>query len=120
MIGPAPNMTVMVLGLSSFDLNESLRISWSSLSEILTPLKSGTPINKVSQNFINWSSEYSVYIAGHISRLANQTSQHRMIDVTDFHKRAIARGGAHQLTFLLYRPFRHSKYRTNAGAIYGS
>jgi hypothetical protein len=108
-------MTVMVLGLANFNLDES-ETSWSSLKELLTPLKSGVAITKVSQNFIDWSSAYSVTIAGHLSGMADQTNTERMIDVTDYHKKVINSGGS-KLTFVLYRPFRHPEYITGAGPI---
>jgi hypothetical protein len=115
LIGTAPNMTVTVLGLYDFKTNES-SMTWNSLDEVLTPLKSGTTIEKISQNFIKWSSSFYWFtIAGHITGVAGEPAT-RMIDVTDYHKGVLARKGK-KLTFLLYRPFRHSEYTTGAGLI---
>lgn len=86
--------------------------SWNSLPTLLNPLASGTAISSISQNFVNWNSSANFYIAGHF--LVNQISnQLKRIDVTDYVNQVISLGG-NQLTFLIYRPFRHPFYNTTS------
>jgi hypothetical protein len=103
-----------VLGIrnsSALNLNNN-SASWNSLPTLLNPLASGTAISSISQNFVNWNSSANFYIAGHF--LVNQISnQLKRIDVTDYVNQVISLGG-NQLTFLIYRPFRHPFYNTTS------
>jgi hypothetical protein len=113
-VGTATNMTLMILGLSSsFGLQSNP--TWSSLStqttgfDILAPLASGSVINTVGQNFINWSSGSNPVIAGHVTANAVNLNQDRLIDVTEY-ANSVYRSGGTRLSFVLYRPFRHPAY----------
>ena len=103
-----------VLGIrnsSALNLNNRT-VTWNSLPSLLNPLASGTVISSVSQNFVNWNSSVDFCIAGHflIKQISNQ---HRKIDVTEYVNQVISSGG-NQLTFLIYRPFRHPFYNTTS------
>ncbi len=113
-IGNAKNVTLMILGLSS-SFGLQLNPTWSSLStrnsgyDILTPLASGLVINRVAQNFINWSSGANPVIAGHVTANSVNLNQDRIVDVTEYANSVYKTGGT-LLSFILYRPFRHPAY----------
>jgi hypothetical protein len=104
-----------VLGIrnsSALNLNNNNTVTWNGLPSLLNPLVSGTVISNISQNFVNWNSSVDFSIAGHflIKQISNQ---HKKIDVTEYVNQVISSGG-NQLTFLIYRPFRHPFYNTTS------
>ena len=103
---------LIVLGIrnqSAVNLTNN-SVAWNALSSLLNPLASGTLINSVSQNFVNWNSSANFYIADHLS-VNQMNNQIKQIDVTDYVKQVINLGGS-QLTFVIYRPFRHPAYQS--------
>jgi hypothetical protein len=83
---------------------------------ILKPLASGTLIDTINKNFINWASSSDIAIVGHISAPRAVSNQDRIIDVTEY-VREMLRSGQNVFTFVLYRPFRNPAYATAAGTI---
>ncbi len=114
---------LVILGLrnSSNRWNETTS-SWNSLSSsssglnILKPLASGSLIDTINKNFINWASSSNIAIVGHLSASKGAKNQVRLIDVTEY-VRDMLKSGQTVLTFVLYRPFRNPAYSTSAGTI---
>jgi hypothetical protein len=112
----------LVLGLSNpnVTLDES-NASWDSLSSvgkglnILMPLSSGTVIDSISKNFINWASPSNIEIVGHITAKYGIRNETRMIDVSEYVSNVIRNNGKY-MTFFLYRPYRHPAYKTESGS----
>ena len=78
-------------------------------------------INGIYKNFINWSSSTNISIVGHfiikyddMSKDNNDKLKERMIDVSDYVNDMI-NSNLYDLTFILYRPFRHPSYKTGYG-----
>lgn len=107
---------LLVLGFKDVHWNEN-NASWSTLSEILTPLTSNTLIDSIGKNFINWSGNANISIVGHITvRKDESINQFKhTIDVTDYVKHVLDEGGQ-EVNFLIYRPFRHGPIKSSAGS----
>ena len=137
--GPFSDMIIMILGIRNVP-NDWIQstISWTKLSDttlndpttstnnnnnsnILNRLDSGILINGIYKNFINWSSSTNISIVGHfiikyddITKDNNDKLKERMIDVSDYVNDMI-NSNLYDLTFILYRPFRHPSYKTGYG-----
>jgi hypothetical protein len=114
------DMTLLVLGLrkSSINLNQ-YSITWNKMSFVLNKLDSGSLINSVSKNFINWASIDDIQIVGHINVRwvdMNVNKRERMIDVSDYVDK-MKNLDINDLTFLIYRPYRHPAYKTGYGSV---
>ena len=105
------NSTLLILGLTGFN-KQSSQITWDNLVDDFLLTKPSGKISKISQNFINWSSNLIKKVSGHVT--ARSKSQARYIDVSDY-VRDEAMNGATSVTFLLYRPFRYAQYNTALG-----
>ena len=114
------DMTLMVLGLRNIPSNlNQYSTTWNTMSSVLNKLNSGSLINSVSKNFINWSSINDVQIVGHINVRSSDLSinrRERMIDVSDYVDKMKSLG-LKDLTFLIYRPYRHPEYKTGYGSL---
>jgi len=118
------DVTAVVLGfLNPNFIFSQTHSSWTSLSSltglsVLTILNSGSRIDSVSKNFINWSSLADISIVGHITAKAGISgkNENRMLDVSDYVSNIIEKNSDY-LTFLIYRPFRHPSYKTNTDPI---
>ena len=112
------DLTLTVLGInnvsSAWNANTTC---WNAFSNsILTALNSGTRIDAIYKNFINWTSSSNISLVGHVTGKRNSKAQLRMIDVTDYVGSMIGAGKT-ELTFVLYRPFRHPEYSTACGPV---
>jgi hypothetical protein len=113
------DVKLTILGVSNFTWNES-EITWNKLAasgpSILRKLDSGQVIDSVSKNFIDWTSPSDLTIAGHVNASPDNQIQERMIDVSDHVAKMVGRNLTN-VTFLIYRPFRHPAYTTGYGSL---
>ena len=116
------SVTAMVLGLKAHSgcFDEEIT-SWKTLSDssygrnILNTLNSGTIIDEASKNFINWSNP-TIAIVGHVSAKKGKLNEIRMIDATEYVNNNLKRGEKF-LTFVIYRPFRHTGFKSGNALI---
>ena len=112
------DVTAVVLGfLNPNFIFSQVHSSWSSMSSligsnILTSLNSGTRIDSVIKNFINWSSITDISVVGHITGKSGIVGKNedRMLDVSEYVSSLIEKN-AEYFTFLIYRPFRYPSYK---------
>ena len=116
-------MSVVVLGVSHPGWHDVHELSWHALSAssnplrppLLTRLASGTLIDRVEKNFIDWRSDDTsdqLELVGHLTLHTRHPTRTKTIDVSDYVERMLKRRIASKpattrLTFLIYRPFRH-------------
>jgi hypothetical protein len=114
------DITLSILGLRNnpSSLNQ-FSTSWSTMSSVLNRLDSGSLIRSVSKNFINWASVNDIQIVGHINVRwvdLGMSRKERIIDVSDYVDKMKSLG-LNDLTFLIYRPYRHPDYKTGYGSL---
>ena len=104
------------MGSTTNDINlQVLGVAFAGNFTFLKDLPSDLIINSISKNFINWTIG-QISMIGHISVKKNENNLIHMIDITDYINK-ISNDNSSKIRLVLYRPYRHTEYQTNAGTI---